>query len=369
MDTVGLAIVGSSGVIGQSHTREILQMESAKLIGVHDIDTEAAKAQAQEHGVRFYQTMEDILLDEDVDAITIGIPHPLHRTVALQAFQAGKHVLTEKPITSSLTEADDMVAAARKAGVTLGVVFQHRFRPEIARMHELIEAGTLGGLYRTILVQAAFRSQFYYDSGGWRGTWGKEGGGVLINQSVHYLDLFQWLGGMPSVVHGLAGTLAHDIEVEDSASAVLEYENGAQGLIHCDTVQFPSQEQLELWGERGGVVLRNNELTHHRLEESIPEFNKRERTVAFGKPVSHEEPTGIEPRSSNHQDAIEDFAQALIEGREPAVPGEEGIKSLELIAAIILSSCRGQSVRLPVDRSAYDELLEELTAARKLIRP
>ena len=222
MDTVGMAIVGSAGVIGRRHISDLLQMNSANLIGIHDIDTEAAKAQAREHGVRFYQTMEDILLDEDVAAITIGIPHPLHHTIALQAFQAGKHVLTEKPITSSLTEADDMVAAARKAGVTLGVVFQHRFRPEIARMHELIEAGTLGGLYRTILVQAAFRSQFYYDSGGWRGTWGKEGGGVLINQSVHYLDLFQWLGGMPSVVHGLAGTLAHDIEVEDSASAVLD---------------------------------------------------------------------------------------------------------------------------------------------------
>ena len=192
---------------------------------------------------------------------------------------------------------------------------------------------------------------------------------MLLNQSVHYIDLLQWIGGMPRVVHGLAGTIAHNIEVEDTASAILEYDDGGHGLVHCDTVQFPSQEQLEFWGERGGLVLRNDQMTYHKLEESIPEFSRKELSNPFGKPASHEEPIGVEPRSGRHQDAIEDFAQALIEGREPAVPGEEGIKSLELIAAIILSSCRGQAVRLPVDRSAYDELLEELVERRQLVRP
>lgn len=369
MDTVGLAIVGSAGNIGRTHTGGILETKSATLVGVHDVDTDVGRAQAEEHGVRFYQTLEDVLVDPDVDAVTIGTPHPVHHTIAMAAFQAGKHVLTEKPIASSLSQADEMVAEARKAGVTLGVVFQHRLRPQVNRMHELIEAGALGRLYRTMLVQAAFRPQYYYETGAWRGTWGMEGGGVLLNQSVHFIDLLQWLGGMPRVVHGLAGTLAHEIEVEDSASAMLEYDDGAQGMVHCDTVQFPSQEQVEIWGERGGLVLRNDELTHHRLEESIPEFSRREWTNPMGKPVSHEEPTGVEPRAGRHQDAIEDFVQALIDGREPAVPGEEGIKSLELIAAIYLSSCRGRPVRLPVDRSEYDELLEELTARRQLIRP
>lgn len=371
METVGMATVGSVGGIGRAHTREILQMESARLVGVHDIDTEAAQGQAHEHGVGFYQTIEDLLVDEDVDAITIGTPHPLHHTIAMQAIQAGKHVLTEKPIAATLTQADEMVAAARKAGVTLGVVFQHRFRPEVVRMHELVEGNALGRLYRTMLVTSAFRTQYYYDRADWRGIWGKAGGGVLLNQAVHFIDLFQWLGGMPRVVYGVAGTLAHDIEVEDSASAVLEYEDGAQGLVQCDTVQPSAQELIELWGERGGLVLRDDQVTHHSLEESIPEFLKGERTNPMGQPASHEVPTGVEPlhgRAGRHQDTIEDFAQALIDGREPAVPGEEGIKSLELIAAIILSSCRGQPVRLPVDRSAYDELLEELTASRRLIR-
>ena len=249
MSEVGLAIVGSAGVIGRTHVSDLQNMESARLVGVHDVNTEGARTQAQEHGVRFYQTLEDVLVDPDVDAITIGTPHPLHPTIAMAAFQAGKHVLTEKPIASTLTQADEMVAAARKAGVTLGVVFQHRFRPEVNRMRELIEAGALGRLYRTILVQAAFRSQAYYETAAWRGTWGLEGGGVLLNQSVHFIDLLQWLGGMPRVVHGMASTLAHDIEVEDAASALLEYEDGGHGMVHCDTVQFPSQEQLELWGE------------------------------------------------------------------------------------------------------------------------
>ena len=368
MSEVGLAIVGSAGVIGRTHVSDLQNMESARLVGVHDVNTEGARTQAQEHGVRFYQTLEDVLVDPDVDAITIGTPHPLHPTIAMAAFQAGKHVLTEKPIASTLTQADEMVAAARKAGVTLGVVFQHRFRPEVSRMRELIEAGALGRLYRTILVQAAFRSQAYYETAAWRGTWGLEGGGVLLNQSVHFIDLLQWLGGMPRVVHGMASTLAHDIEVEDAASALLEYEDGGHGMVHCDTVQFPSQEQLELWGELGGLVLKNDQLTHHKLEESIPEFSERA-TQAFQRPVAQEEPTGVVPRGTRHQDAVEDFVQALSEGREPAVPGEEGIRSLELIAAIIMSSCRGQAVSLPVDRQAYDELLEELTAHRRLVRP
>ena len=172
-------------------------------------------------------------------------------------------------------------------------------------------------------MQAAFRSQFYYETAAWRGTWGQEGGGVLLNQSVHFIDLLQWLGGMPTTVLGMASTLAHEIEVEDSASALLEYESGGHGMVHCDTVQFPSQERVELWGERGGLVLRNDELTHHRLEESIPEFSARAST-RFDRPVSHEEPTGVAPSRARHRDAFEDFAQALAEGREPAVPRRGG---------------------------------------------
>ena len=368
MSEVGLVIVGSAGVIGRTHVRGILGTETARLVGVHDVNSEGARAQAEEHGVRFFQTLEDVLLDPDVDAITIGTPHPLHPPIAMAAFQAGKHVLTEKPIASTLTQADEMAAAARRAGATLGVVFQHRFRPEVSRMKDLIEAGALGRIYRTTLVQAAFRSQAYYETAAWRGTWKLEGGGVLLNQSVHFIDLLQWLGGMPKSVQGMAGTLAHDIEVEDSASALLEYEDGGHGLVHCDTVQFPSQERLELWGDRGGLILQNDQLTYHRLDESISDFSKRV-SDPRARPVSRRDPTGVVHPRTSHQDAIEDFVAALQEGREPAVPGEEGVKSLELIAAIITSACRGQAVTLPVDRRSYDDLLDELSARRSLIRP
>jgi predicted dehydrogenase len=367
-----MVVVGSAGRIGQRHIQDILDMATARLVGVHDVDTEVARAQAEEHGVSFYQTLEDALVDPNVGAITVATPHPLHHTIALQAFQAGKHVLTEKPMAATLSQADEMIAGAQKAGVTLGVVFQHRFRPEVAKMHELLEAGELGRLYRTMLVQSSFRPQYYYDASSWLGTWAQAGSGALLTQAVHFIDLFVWLGGMPRVVHGMAGTLAHQIEVEDSVSAMLEYDDGAQGLMHCDTIQPPTQEQLELWGERGGLALRDDQLTHHRTDMSVPEFFKRERTDRFGQLGSNEVPTGVKPlhgHSGRHQDTIEDFAQALIDGREPAVPGEEGIKSLELIAAILLSSCRGRPIRLPVDRSEYNELLEELAARRQLTRP
>ena len=140
-----------------------------------------------------------------------------------------------------------MVSAAAEAGVKLGVVYQNRFRPELIRIREMIDGGEFGELYRTVLDAASYRSQAYYDSGGWRGTWQGEGGGVLLNQGIHYIDYFQWLGGMPVALTARVTALMHDIEVEDSASALLEYErereNGAHGFLHCSTVQAPSQDQ------------------------------------------------------------------------------------------------------------------------------
>ena len=366
-DTLRLAVLGSAGVIGGAHVAEIGELDSTRLVGVHDLNTEAAQGQAADLGVKYYPTLEDVLGDGEVDAVTLGLPHPLHYTFALEAFKAGKHVLTEKPIAATPSQADEMVRAAREAGLTLGVVFQHRFRPDVVRMRSMIDEGALGDLYRTMLSEASFRTQFYYDTAAWRGTWGDEGGGVLINQCVHFLDLFQWLGGMPRTVRGLASTMMHSIEVEDMASALLEYDNGAHGTIHCNAVQAPSDLQLELYGDDGALVLGDQQLTFSRQQVPLSEFTRSEKRM-FSRPVFQEELVAVEHRGASHSDAIDDFARAVLEGREPAVTGEEGTRSLELIAAIILSSCTGQVVDLPVDRQAYDDLLKELTARRRLFR-
>jgi UDP-N-acetyl-2-amino-2-deoxyglucuronate dehydrogenase len=369
LDTVGLGVVGPSGVIGRKHVAEVAASPYARLVAIHDVNQDPAREQAAELNTKHHADLDSLLADPEIDAITIATPHPTHLAIALQAFEAGKHVLTEKPVAASPAEADEMVDAARAAGLTLGVVFQNRLRPDAIRVKQLVDEGYLGKLYRTSIMMASFRAQGYYDSAPWRGTWKGEGGGALFNQGVHYLDLFQWLGGMPVNVVGQAGTLMHDIEVEDSASALVEYASGAQGYIHCNTVQIPSDTRIELWGERRGIVMTDDDITVYEPEVGLLEFSKRERDNAFAKPTLISSALDVPVTSADHQDAIDDFANAIAEGREPAVPGHEGLKSLELASAIILSSCRRESVDLPIDRKAYDELVDELAERRSLFTP
>ena len=190
-----------------------------------------------------------------------------------------------------------------------------------------------------------------------------------------YLDMFQWLGGMPVTVTGHVSALMHDIEVEDSASALLEYPNGANGFIHCTTVQAPSQTRLELWGEIGGVVVTDEKVVHFKSEIGLREFSATEKDNPFAKleitdgPLLDNSTGGSTPlpiSPANHQDAVSDFAQAILEGREPSAPGEEGVKGLELAASIIYSGCIGEKVNLPIDRLEYDTLLGELQGGRQL---
>ena len=366
MDQVGIGVVGSSGVIGRRHTAEVASLPNTRLVAIHDLNAEAAAEQAAEMGVRFHAALDDLLGDPDVEAVTIATPHPHHLPVALKAFAAGKHVLTEKPITATPSEADRMVSGAAEAGVKLGVVYQNRFRPDLLRIHEMIEGGDLGELYRTVLDAASFRSQAYYDSGGWRGTWKGEGGGVLLNQGIHYIDMFQWLGGMPTSLTGHVSALMHDIEVEDAASALLEYPNGAHGFLHCSTVQAPSRTRLELWGEKCGVVVSDDDVKLYRPEVGLRAFSEREKGTPFAKPEIAVMPLETGVSTAEHSDTIEDFAQAIIDDREPAAPGEEGVKGLELAAAIIYSGCTGTKATFPLDRDKYDDLLSELRAGRRL---
>jgi predicted dehydrogenase len=210
------------------------------------------------------------------------------------------------------------------------------------------------------------RTQDYYDRLGWRGTWGEEGGGVLINQGIHSIDLFQWLGGLPKSLYGSVSAFKHKIEVEDYASAILEYDGGVHGTIHCNTVQAPNQVRVELWGENGALVYENGSVTLHRLETSVQEYIDTDKTVAYVPPKSETETFTFEPSGSGHLPAIGDFADAIIENREPYITGEDGLRSQELVAAITLSGCIGESVGLPVDRARYDGLMRELKSLKRI---
>ena len=367
MNTVGLAIIGSTGVIGRVHIDAIAQLDSCHLVGVNARTQPPLRQQAAELGVSAYPTLEDALSDPDVDAIVIATPHRSHAEITEQAAQAGKHVLVEKPMSVTLSEADHMIEVCRDAGVKLGVLFNNRFRPEALKMRELVEQGAIGEIYRVSMASAMIRSQDYYDRLDWRGKWQAEGGGALLNQGIHAIDLMQWVGGLPTSVMGLVSTRGHDIEVEDFATAAMTYEGGGHGTFYCTTSQAPNHQRLELWGNDGAIIMDDWSVTLHRLQTSVDDFIQHDKSPTYDSPVSTAETFTFKPISGTHAPAIDDFARAIIEHRDPAITGEDGLRSQEIVAATTLSGCRNKRVDIPVNRSEYDAILSELVSARRLI--
>lgn len=366
MDKVGLAVIGSTGIIGRVHIAAMRGLESCRLVGINARRQDPLRQQAQELGVRLYPTLDDVLGDADVDAIVIATPHPSHLDITLRAAAVGKHVLAEKPLGVTPSEADAMIAACRTSGVKLGVLFNNRFRPEAIKMRELIDSGAIGDIYRASMSSAMIRSQDYYDRLDWRGSWEMEGGGALLNQGIHGIDLYQWLAGMPQSVFGMVSTLKHDVEVEDYATALLGYAGGMHGTLHCSTAQAPNQQRLELWGECGVIIMEDWRVTLRTLETPVQQFIDTDKTIAFVSPSDSAATFEFETVGSTHTPAIDDFARAVIDGREPSITGEDALRSQDLVAAITLSGCRGEQVRLPVDRTEYDALHAELRRAGRL---
>ena len=367
MQKLRLAVIGSTGIIGRVHIDAIRQLDSCRLVGIHARRQQPLRQQAEELGTRLYPTLDDALNDDEIDAIVIATPHPSHLEITTRAAAAGKHVLAEKPLGVTPSEAEAQIAACRDAGVKLGVLFNNRFRPEAQKMRQLIDDGAIGDIYRSEMSSAMLRTQDYYDRLDWRGRWDAEGGGALLNQGIHGIDMYQWLAGMPETVFGMLSTLKHDIEVEDYATALLGYPGGAHGTIHCNTAQAPNQQRIALWGERGALFMDDWRITLRTLETPVQQFIDADKTVAFVSPSDAEATFDFAPVGGTHAPAIDDFARAVIENREPAITGEDALRSQELVAAITLSGVRAEQVRLPVDRPAYDALLAELRRTRRLL--
>ena len=368
MSNIGLAVIGSTGVIGRVHIAAIDQLDNCRLVGITARTQEPLRQQADELGVAHFPTLDDTLAHPEVDAVVIATPHPSHREITLKSAAAGKHVLVEKPMSVTPSEADDMVSACREAGVKLGVLYNNRFRSEALKMRELIDQGAIGDIYRVVMTSAMIRSQDYYDRLAWRGTWADEGGGALLNQGIHAIDMMQWLGGMPSTVFGMLSTLRHKAEVEDFATAILSYEGGGQGSMHCNTSQAPNHQRLELWGEDGAIVMDDWKITLHRLDTAVQDFIDNDKSPTYDAPNHQTETFELDTVGSTHVPAIEDFASAILEDRDPMVTGEDGRNSQELVAAVTLSGCTGEPVSIPVDRERYDALQRELAGAKSLPR-
>jgi len=365
MKRVSFGIIGVGG-IGRHHIKCMKEAEEVEVVAVADINEQVARAVAEEFKVDWYKDYTRMIERDDIDAISICTPHFLHCKMALDCIEAGKHVLVEKPMARTVAECDAMINKAKRADVKLGVVFQHRTNPIPITIKEYITQGNLGKLYRGSLEYATFRSQAYYNSGAWRGTWGMEGGGVLINQGIHFIDLFQWFIGLkPRRISAFIGNLLHNIEVEDLASAVLEYEAGVQTMMQFSTIDEPGYHRVTLRGEKALIVYEGEKvktaITTPSISRGVMESEK------WGRPKAEWiELSPKEVEISGHQAVIKDFALAILEDRNPMVPGEEGIKSVEIVNGIIMSAVTEKVVEFPVDRQLYDKVIEKLSELKRI---
>lgn len=367
MHKIRFGVIGLKGV-GRTHIDGIVKSKSAELVAVADINEEVGRAVSAKYNVEWYRNYEDMLGIRDLDAVSICTPHFLHFPMAIKALEYGKHVLVEKPMAITVKEADQMIEEARRKGLKLGVVYQMRTNPAYQRMKEMISSGTIGRVYRVCMEACVFRSQAYYEGDAWRGKWLTEGGGALINQTIHYIDALQWFVDKPIEVYGKIETLYHNIEVEDIASAIIKFENGAHGIIQVSTIDPINIIRFEICGEKGKIVSEggSSEIKYAILERTIEEY------VAGGeawiRPAYQWNKIDVEGEAfgSGHRKIIEDFARAIIEDREPLVSGEEGRVSLEIVNAIILSSFEGKPVRIPIDRGTYERLIKEELGKRVL---
>ena len=364
MSIIKVGVIGI-GNMGTSHALQLDQgkVEGARVTAVCDL-RESQLAWAKENlsnEVQRFSNVEDFFKKAEIDAVLIATPHYDHPSLAIQSFEKGWHVLVEKPAGVFTKNVQEMNEVAKQSGKVFSMMYNQRTNPLYQKVRDLIRAGELGEIKRTNwIITDWYRSQSYYDSGGWRATWGGEGGGVLLNQSPHQLDLWQWTTGMmPKRVHGFCSFgKYHDIEVEDDVTAYVEYENGATGVFITTTGEAPGTNRYEVVGDRGKIVVENNQLTFHRLTVSEREFN-RTSTSGFGKPECWEIDIPVQGEATDHLGIMQNWIDAIVKGTPLLAPGEEGIKGLELSNAMYLSTWLQRPVDLPIDADLFYEKLQE----------
>jgi len=338
----GFGIVGT-GVIAAMHAAAIATLPRARLAAVTDVTDVAdgaAAAFAAARGCAAEPGLDQLLARPDVDVVCVCVPSGLHAEVGVRAARAGKHLVVEKPIDVTLAAADRLIEAARAAGVALTVISQHRFDPGLIELKRLLGDGALG---RLVLAEAStkwYRTQAYYDSAGWRGTWAMDGGS-LMNQGIHYVDLLRWCMGPVTEVTAVCATQAHQVEVEDTALAIVGFGSGAVGTILSSTAAYPGfPQRLEITGTDGTVIVEDGRIVRRAFG---PQAGASE-AEAIGALGAAADPAAIEVAS--HAAQIADLLAAIEEGRAPAVDGQAGRDALEIVRAVYTSARTGAPVRL-----------------------
>ncbi|MCW5942847.1 MAG: Gfo/Idh/MocA family oxidoreductase [Fimbriimonadaceae bacterium] len=347
---IRFGVVGCGAIHG-THCDAIGKIAGATLAGVYDVVPERSGAAGEKFGVKAHRSFGSLL--NAVDAVCVCVPSGLHAQLALKAVRAGKHVVVEKPVDVKVAPATKLVRAARDAGVKLTVISQHRFAADIRRVRDAVQSGELGRPLIGDSFTKWYRTQAYYDSGAWRGTW-KLDGGSLMNQSVHYIDMIQWIMGGVAAVRAIMRTAAHDIEAEDVAYALVEYRNGAIGVIHGATVAYPGfAERLEVSGTYGSMIVEGDRLKFCELDPNAPSdpspYGKGVQKQPTPKVTSQDDgppvlggandPTAI--WGEQHRLQIEDFVRAIHDDRDPFITGEDALEPLKVLEAIYRSGRNG----------------------------
>ena len=359
MDRVRLGIVGL-GNMGSVHVRENAPaLKRAELAAICDIVPGKMDPYSN---VEKFRDSRDLIRSGLVDAVLIATPHYSHTTIGIDAFGNGLHVLTEKPISAHKADAMRLISA-RPEHLVFAAMFQTRTSGTIQKLRHMVTSGEIGELRRVNwIVTNWFRSAAYYASGGWRATWGGEGGGVLLNQCPHNLDLYQWLFGMPTRIDAFCGFgKYHDIEVEDTVTAYMEHPNGATGVFVTTTGEAPGTDRLEIAGDRGRVIYENGRIKFDRTVAPVQQFSDTTPDLFPQLDVWNCEVPGSR-HSPSHLEIIQNFVDSILDGTPLIAPGEEGVRSIELANAMLFSAWTGRTVELPLDASAYEAALTERIA-------
>lgn len=360
------------GVIGQIHLKALLGLkEEFEIVGVTDAFEPARTACAAQHQLQAFAGPAELIQRGRPDYVVICTPHYSHTEIAAEAMRLGAHVLVEKPFAIQASKARECLEVARVTGKRVGVGFMARLSPLHLRMKALMQEGFVGDLIRMTMVRTAwFRSMAYYRSGSWRGTWAGEGGGILANQAPHDLDFILWLMGMPSEVIAEIDTAWHQIEVEDVASALLKWPNGAVGTLQVNTAEAPGRAFLEIVGTRGTLLLDEAGLKATRLSVDSRQFSETTAEKMTPPPVAE---TTLQYLPERNDDAMfrqlhQNFAAALRSGAPLVCPGEEGLAEVELADALLVSGILRKWTRLPVAPRLFDDILARLSATKSIAR-
>lgn len=356
---VRLGVIGL-GIMGAKHARHALEGKAPGMRLSAVADGVAERLNEYGDDIAKFEDAIAMMDSGKVDAIVIATPHFSHTPLGVAALERGLHVLVEKPISVHKADCERLTAAWKDPKLVFAAVFNQRCNPLYGKLRELIQSGELGEVQRiNWIITDWYRTDAYYRSGGWRATWKGEGGGVLLNQCPHNLDLWQWLFGMPSKVTALCQMgRFHPIEVEDAVTAMFEYPNGATGVFVTSTGEAPGVNRLEVAADRGRVVIENGKMTFYRTEQPIPE-HIRTAVNGFAKPDYWEVEIPTEASEYGHVGILRNFAEAIQHGKPLIAPATEGVYSVELANAMLHSTFTHSPVELPLDAAAYEAELKK----------